>query len=322
MSDFFNKVLDGVKDVVLLGHIHPDGDCIGTCLGMYNYISENYPQVAVDLCLAKPADKFSYMKNFDRIKGEPEPERVYQLCITLDSSDEERLGIFRPYFESAGETLCIDHHVTNKGFAKKNHIVPSASSCSEVLYTLLDDDKVSRETAECLYTGIVHDTGVFKYSNTSRKTMEIAGILMEKGLNITKIIDDSFYRRTYVQNQLLGRALLESFRFLDGRCIFTALKQKEMDFYGADSSDRDGIIDQLRITEGVECAIFIFEKEPHVYKVSMRSNNYVDVSKIASYFGGGGHVRAAGCTMNGSAYDVLNNLSKHIEQQMKEHDNK
>lgn len=322
MSNLLNEVLDGVNSVVLLGHLHPDGDCVGTCLGMYNYLSENYPQLTVELFLDHPATKFSYLKNFDRIKTEWEDGRAYELCITMDSSDTERLGVFLPYFETAGKTFCIDHHVTNTGFAEKNHIISTASSSSEVLFGLLAEDRISKETAECLYTGIVHDTGVFKYSNTSKKTMEIAGKLVDKGLNSAKIIDDSFYRRTYVQNQVLGRALLESFLFMDGRCIFTALKQRELDFYGADSNDLDGIIDQLRITEGVECAVFIYEKEPHVYKVSMRSNDYVDVSKIAAYFGGGGHVRAAGCTMSGSAYDVLNNLSKHIEQQMKEHEDK
>lgn len=322
MSNLLNEVLDGVNSVVLLGHLHPDGDCVGTCLGMYNYLSENYPELTVELFLDHPATKFSYLKNFDRIKTEWEDGRAYELCITMDSSDTERLGVFLPYFETAGKTFCIDHHVTNAGFAEKNHIISTASSSSEVLFGLLAEDRISKETAECLYTGIVHDTGVFKYSNTSKKTMEIAGKLVDKGLNSAKIIDDSFYRRTYVQNQVLGRALLESFLFMDGRCIFTALKQRELDFYGADSNDLDGIIDQLRITEGVECAVFIYEKEPHVYKVSMRSNDYVDVSKIAAYFGGGGHVRAAGCTMSGSAYDVLNNLSKHIEQQMKEHEDK
>lgn len=318
MSNILDEVLNSANKVVLLGHLHPDGDCIGTCLGMYNYLSENYPQLDVDLYLDNPARKFSYMKNFDRIKTEPEPDQTYDLCITMDCSDKERLGVYFPNFQTAAETLCIDHHVTNKGFAKKNHIVSTASSCSEVLYNLLDDGKISKETAECLYTGIVHDTGVFKFSNTSQETLEITGRLVKKGINSAKIIDDSFYRKTYVQNQVLGRALLESFLFMNGRCIFTALKQKDLDFYGADSNDLDGIIDQLRITDGVECAVFIYEKEPHVYKVSMRSNDYVDVSKVASYFGGGGHVRAAGCTMSGSAYDVLNNLSKHIELQMKE----
>ena len=106
MSNLLNEVLDGVNNVVLLGHLHPDGDCVGTCLGMYNYLSENYPQLTVDLYLDHPAGKFSYMKNFDRIKTEMEPGKVYELCITLDSSDAQRLGIFLPYFQDAGATLC------------------------------------------------------------------------------------------------------------------------------------------------------------------------------------------------------------------------
>ena len=174
-----------------------------------------------------------------------------------------------------------------------------------MLYTLLDEAKISRAAAECLYTGIVHDTGVFKYNSTTRKTMEIAGALMEKGVNAAKIIDDSFYRKTYAQNRILGKALIGSTRILDGRCI-----------YGVDTNDLDGIIDQLRITEGVECAIFIYEKAFNEYKVSLRSNDYVDVSKVAAYFGGGGHIHAAGCTMQGHPRDVINNLTGHIEKQM------
>ena len=105
---------------------------------------------------------------------------------------------------------------------------------------------------------------------------------MEKGVNAAKIIDDSFYRKTYAQNQILGKALLGSTRILDGRCIFSVVSQKEMEFYGVDTNDLDGIIDQLRITEGVECAIFIYEKAFNEYKVSLRSNDYVDVSKVAA----------------------------------------
>ena len=103
---------------------------------------------------------------------------------------------------------------------------------------------------------------------------------------------------------------------MDGKCILAAVRQKDMAFYGADNSDLDGIVEQLRVTDGVECALFLHETENHVYKVSMRSNNQVDVSKVAAYFGGGGHVRAAGCTMNGSVHDVINNLSVHIAEQL------
>ena len=109
---------------------------------------------------------------------------------------------------------------------------------------------------------------------------------------------------------------MESIRFLDGKCIFSVVKRQDMEFYGVEPKDLDGIVDQLRTIEGIECAIFIYELDNHIYKVSMRSNYVVDVSKIASYFGGGGHVRAAGCTMSGSIHDVVNNLSEHIEKQL------
>ena len=308
--------LEGAEHIVLLGHIHPDGDCIGTTLGLLNYLRENYPQIEAELFLDHPAAKFSYMNDFEKIHTEIVPEKQFDLCITLDASDKERLGGYAVYFDSAAKTLCIDHHRTNTGFAEQNYIIPDASSCSEVLYTLLDEAKISREAAQCLYTGIVHDTGVFKYNSTTRKTMEIAGTLMEKGVNAAKIIDDSFYRKTYAQNQILGKALLSSTRILDGRCIFSVVSRKEMEFYGVDTNDLDGIIDQLRITEGVECAIFIYEKAFNEYKVSLRSNDYVDVSKVAAYFGGGGHIHAAGCTMQGHPRDVINNLTGHIEKQM------
>ena len=152
--------LEGAEHIVLLGHIHPDGDCIGTTLGLLNYLRENYPQIEAELFLDHPAAKFSYMNDFEKIHTEIVPEKQFDLCITLDASDKERLGAYAVYFDSAAKTLCIDHHRTNTGFAEQNYIIPDASSCSEVLYTLLDEAKISREAAECLYTGIVHDTGI------------------------------------------------------------------------------------------------------------------------------------------------------------------
>ncbi|MEF9939570.1 MAG: bifunctional oligoribonuclease/PAP phosphatase NrnA [Clostridium sp.] len=320
MSNRLKKIIDDAKTVVLLGHVRPDGDCIGSCLGMYNYLTEQFPELSVDLYLDHPTDKFAYLTYFDKIKTEKEAHKNYDLCITLDSSDIERLGVFVDYFKSAKRTFCLDHHITNRGFAQENEIQPTASSSGEVLYTLLEDALISKAVAECIYTGIIHDTGVFKHSNTSAETMRIAGKMIEKGIDCGRIIDDSFYRKTYIQNQIMGRALIESIMLMDGRCIFSAIKSKDLEFYGADSNDLDGIIDQMRITEGVECAIFIYETGNHDYKISMRSNTFLDVSKIASYFGGGGHVKAAGCTISGSIYDVLNNLLSHIEEQFREHD--
>lgn len=320
MSRKLKEITEGIKTVVLLGHIRPDGDCIGSCLGMYNYLTEQFPHLSVELYLDPPPCKFSYLTGFEEIRTEFVPEKTFELCITMDSSDTERLGVFLPYFESAGQTFCLDHHITNKGFARENCILPTASSSAEVLYTLLDEEKVSKAVAECIYTGIIHDTGVFKHSNTSAETMRIAGCMVNKGVDTARIIDDSFYKKTYVQNQILGRALLESILLMDGRCIFSAVTENVMKFYGAEKSDLDGIIDQLRITEGVECAIFLYESGSHEYKVSMRGNSFLDVSRIAAYYGGGGHVKAAGCTMSGSIHDVINNLLSQIDIQFKEHD--
>ena len=310
-------MIDPAGKIVILGHVNPDGDCVGSCLAVYNYIKEWDSTKAVTVRLERVPSKFSYLSGFDAIETEA-GEEAYDLCICLDSSDEERLGDFKSCFDRSAKTICIDHHITNRGYAQENVIDGHASSACEVVYGQLDESRISKHVAECIYTGIIHDTGVFKYSNTSRKTMEIAGKMMEKGIDFGTIIDGSFYKKTYMQSQILGRALLESITFLDGRCIFSVVRKKDMDFYGVDKSDLDGIVDQLRVIDGIECAIFLYETDIHQFKVSLRSNSIVDVSRIAAYFGGGGHVRAAGCTMSGSVHDVVNNLSAHIAEQLEQ----
>ncbi|HIT63092.1 MAG TPA: bifunctional oligoribonuclease/PAP phosphatase NrnA [Candidatus Ventrimonas merdavium] len=311
------EMIQEAETIAVLGHVRPDGDCVGSCLAVCSYIREQAPEKTVQVYLEKPDGKFGYLKGFEDISQDAASGISYDLCICLDSGDKERLGAFGVYLDTAKAGICVDHHITNRGYAGENVICPDASSTCEVLCGLLDEERISRETAACIYTGILHDTNVFKNSNTTAKTMEIAGRMMAKGIDFSRIIDESFYKKTYVQNQILGRALLESVVFLDGKCIFSVVRRKDMVFYGVESSDLDGIVDQLRVTEGVEVAIFLHETENHVYKVSMRSKALVDVSKVAAYFGGGGHVRAAGCTMSGSVYDVLNNLSRHIEEQLK-----
>ena len=310
-------MIDQAGKIVILGHVNPDGDCVGSCLAVYNYIKEWDSSKTVTVRLERLPSKFSYLSGFDAIETEA-GEGTYDLCICLDSSDEERLGDFKSCFDRSAKTICIDHHITNRGYAQENVIDGHASSACEVVYGQLDESRISKRVAECIYTGIIHDTGVFKYSNTSRKTMEIAGRMMEKGIDFGTIIDGSFYKKTYMQSQILGRALLESITFLDGRCIFSVVRKKDMDFYGVEKSDLDGIVDQLRVIDGIECAIFLYETGIHQFKVSLRSNSIVDVSRIAAYFGGGGHVRAAGCTMSGSVHDVVNNLSAHIAEQLEQ----
>ena len=308
-------MIDQAKTIAVLGHVNPDGDCAGSCLAVYNYVQEQYADKTVTVYLEPVSEKFSYLKGYDQIQSELGKESV-DLCICLDCSDQERFGKFKWYLDTAAQSICIDHHITNQGFAMEQVIDGAASSTCEVLFTQLTEEKVTKAVAECIYTGIIHDTGVFRYSNTSKKTMEIAGKMMERGIDFGSIIDDSFYRKTYLQTQILGRALFESVSFLDKKCVFTVVRKKDMDFYGVGKSDLEGIVEQLRVIDGVECAIFLYEVGVHMYKVSLRSNKKVDVSKIAVYFGGGGHMRATGCTMSGSFHDVINNLSGHIEKQL------
>ena len=256
--------------------------------------------------------------HLDLVKTDCSEERNYDLFISLDASDRERLGEAVKYLDTAKRSVCVDHHITNPGFADENWIVADASSASELAWEIMEEEKISKHTAEALYMGIAHDTGVFQYSNTTPKTMQIAGSLIAKGINFSQIVDNTFYKKTYIQNQILGRALVESILLLDGRIIVGRVRQKDMEFYGAIPADLDGIVSQLRVTDGVEVAIFLYETGNHQYKVSLRSNGPVDVSAVCAYFGGGGHVKAAGCTMYGTVYDVINNLTLHIEKQLEQ----
>ena len=312
-----SEELENVKTVAISGHIRPDGDCVGSCMGMYLYLKDNFPQLKkVTVYLQEIPESFRIISGTDQICYNCDSDERYDLFIALDCGDSGRLGEAEKYFRSAEKTLCYDHHVSNHGFADKNYIDPAISSASELVYHVMDPEKITKEIAEALYMGIAHDTGIFQYSCTSPHTMEVAAELMRKGIDCSYIIDTTYMEKTYVQNQILGRALLESIMVLDGRCIISAIKKKDMKFYGVIPADLDGIVSQMRLTKGVEVAIFLYETNLQEYKVSLRSKSYVDVSKVAQYFGGGGHVRAAGCTMQGSMHDVINNLTLHIEKQM------
>jgi len=312
--NILEEKLLSAKKVAITGHVNPDGDCIGSVLAIYNYISTVYPEIKLSAYLEEFSDKFMFLKNSENIKQSVEEDIEFDLLICVDSADIQRLGFSEVLLQKSKESINIDHHVTNTKFTDETCLEADASSTAEVIYTLLNKEKIDKAVAECLYTGMVHDTGVFRYSCTSPKTMRIAADLMEKGIDYTTIVDESFYEKSYLQNQILGRTLLESILILDGKCIFSYVNRKMMNFYEVTKKDLDGIIEQLRQTRGVEVAIFLYEVETQKYKVSLRSKTKVDVSKIAAFFGGGGHVRAAGCTMDGTVHDIVNNISMHIEQ--------
>jgi len=310
--------LKGAKSIAISGHIRPDGDCVGSCMGLYLYLTKEMPDSDVDVFLEKPSDVFNCIQGVDAIKDAAcYQEAEYDVFIALDCS-KDRMGDAEVIYDHAKKTINIDHHISNSGCGDVNYLRADASSASELVYELLDVEKMDVEIAKALYIGIIHDTGVFQYSNTAPATLIAVSELIKFGFDFPKIIEETFYEKTFVQNQILGRALLESILFMDGKCIVAVISKKMMDFYGVTGKDLDGIINQMRNTKGVECAIFLYELDNLEYKVSMRSGGQINVSSIAQFFGGGGHVRAAGCTVKGTAHDVINNISAQIELQYAE----
>lgn len=316
MSIALNEILQGKHSVALGGHIRPDGDCVGSSMGLYLYLKEQFPELETDIYLEPVADCYKIVSDIEEIKHQVEHVKQYDLFICLDCGDAARLGFSAPLFEHAKQTMCIDHHVSNEAFADINYIEPDASSTSELVYRLMEKENISKQSAEALYMGIAHDTGVFQYSCTSPETMEAAAELLRKGVNGSEIIDKTYYEKTYVQNQILGKALLESMLVLDKQVIVSCVNLKSLNFFEAKPSDLEGIVSQLRQTKGVEVAMFLYEQEPQIYKVSLRSKDRVDVSVIAKYFGGGGHAKAAGFTMKGTVHDVITNVNKQIALQL------
>lgn len=309
-------IAEEAESILIAGHLRPDGDCTGACIATYHYLHHIYPEKKIMVYLELLPEVFQFMDEDRTIISTEVPSGKVDLFLSLDCSTPDRLGKAEELFYSAAKTACVDHHISNLGYAGSNFVKPKASSTCEVLFDLMGEEAIDQKIAEALYIGIIFDSGVFRFSNTSKHTMEIAGSLMEKGIPFWKYIDECFNQRTYTQTQLLGRTLLTSMRLMDGKCIVATITRRMMEFYGAVTEDIEGIIDQLRVTKGVEVALLLHETGEQEYKVSMRSNQYIDVSKIAVYFGGGGHVKAAGCTMRGSLHDVVNNITQHIETQM------
>ncbi|MEE1250419.1 MAG: DHH family phosphoesterase [Lachnospiraceae bacterium] len=315
MKDLASK-FSGVKTVAIAGHERPDGDCVGSCLAVYNYIKTYFPAITADLYLEPIPNIFKFLKNSDKIKSEYPKMPEYDLFIALDCGDTARLGKASVYFEEAKKTICVDHHISNASFADDNYIFPKASSTSELIFELLEEEKITKEIAECIYVGIVHDTGVFQYSCTSAKTMDIAGKLMEMGIDFSAIVDKTFYEKTYSQNRIMGKALMDSELLLDGKVIFSVVTAEDMREFGVLPKHLDGIVNQLRVTKDVEVAVFLYETGDRGIKVSMRSNGKVDVATIAVGHGGGGHVRAAGVTMVNSVEEIREILLSEIAAQL------
>ena len=300
-----DEMIKGCKAVAVSGHVKPDGDCVGSVLAVYNYIKRISPDIRADMFLEEPDDKLKFLKGFDAIDHSFENDIAYDVMFALDCSTSERLGEAEKIFAGAKHTVCIDHHISNEKYADENYVFGESSSCCEVLYSFMDPGNIDYDVAQCLYTGIISDTGVFKYSSTSPETLRIAARLMEHGLDTNFIIDEAFYAKNWNENRILGYAVMKSKLICEGRIIYAAISLDDMKQFGVTAKELDGIVAQLRLTRGVKCAVFTYETSPFRFKASFRSEAPFDVNKLASVFGGGGHARAAGCTVAGEMESCL-----------------
>ena len=303
----------GADVIVITGHVRPDGDCIGSTLGCRHYITANYPDKKVSVYLESFLEAFSVLPDTDVISQAYPDRDDIDLFISLDAASEDRLGGALKYLKGAKRSLCIDHHISNPGFADENIIDAQASSACEVLFRLLDPEKITYETAQCIYTGIVHDTGVFQYASTSPETMRIAASLMEHGIDHNLLIDETFNLKTYAQNRIMGKCLDSARLYLDGKVIYTALTAQDLTDYRVETKHLDGIAAMMRQTRGVQVSVFMYPLPDGRYKISFRSSG-TDVSAVAVKHGGGGHVRAAGCDIAGTEEEIRVMLLQDLKE--------
>ena len=289
-----DDLLKNVSSVGIAGHVRPDGDCVGSTMAVYNYIATYYPEVELHVYLETIPSIFRFLNHTDKIEEAKDEKKIFDLFFCLDCRELQRLGEASHYFTDAKTTVCIDHHLGSAHFADYEYIIPDDSSACELVFDCLDEDKVTKEVAECLYLGMVHDTGVFQYTCTTSKTMNVAGKLMDKGIDYSRIIDETYYQKLYKQNLILGKALMKSKLYLDDKVILSYISKEEMDEYDVLPRHLEGIVQQLRNTKEAEVAVFMYQTDDKGYKVSTRATGDVNLALLAQKFGGGGHAKAAG----------------------------
>lgn len=314
------KIVRELNDFAIVAHTSPDGDSLGSCLGLYNFLIENNKSADVFLDGDIPA-KYTFLPNIKDIKDIKQRKNSYSCLMVLDSGDIDRIGNCRELVDISELVINIDHHMTNSLFGQINLLDTNASSVGEMIYNLLrlNNFTISRNTAECIYTSILTDTGGFKYSNTTPVTMSIAGELMGTNINFTEINRRVFDIKTIPQVKLMSKVSSTLDITLDNKVALLYLTAGMLEECGAKEDDASEFINFARDIEGVEVAALIKEIDANKTRVSLRSKTYVDVSKIAEHFGGGGHTRASGCTIGSDIHSSKEKLLGIIRDVMDGH---
>lgn len=292
------KEILNANSICINGHMHPDGDCVGSALSIYNYILKICPEKKVKIYLQKSNEKFSLLAGYDKIENIPNDDINYDLAIAVDLNNVDRLAEFKKYYENAKRKIVIDHHENCQLECDDSYIYPEISSTAELCFELFDKNYIDKNIAECIYLGIIHDTGVFRYNSTTSRTLEIASFLMQKGIDFNKIQEETLFSKSYIQQKTIGFCLSRLKLFLNGKIAFSYITLKEQNDLHAKSVDLDNVIFYIKENDTASIAIFAYEISNGLFKISFRSkDSNVDLSKIALKYNGGGHKMAAGAQM-------------------------
>lgn len=306
------EYLKNAESIVILPHINADGDALGASLALglaLRSIGKN-----VDVMIEEPVPS-----NLDFLPGQElirnDTQKKYHVALNIDNGDISRLGQREPYFHNALIKLSVDHHATNRVEADYSYIDIKSAATGEIIFDLIKsylDLPIDKDIALCLYTAIVTDTGGFRYTNTTPRTMEIAAELLRLGIDFPFVIKKVFDMVSLTKMYLMKQAM-NSLRLLEkGKLAISHLTFEDIQKYPVRSDDFEGLVNIGRNLEGVEVSLFLREDPKGVYRGNLRSNDYVDVSKIAEKFNGGGHQRAAGFNAEGELENVIKALVEAI----------
>lgn len=306
-------LINASQKIAIAGHTNPDGDAIGSCMGLCLTLRNAGKQA--DVYMEAFSDTFNCIPKSETILNESACKEGYDLFIAVDCGDRDRLPEnVCAVFDKTPITVNIDHHMSNTFFGKYNLVYDGASSASEIIYTLLRDDfEITKEAAAALYAGIVYDTGGLRHTSTSPLTMNVAASLMAKGIDFSSIYNEIFNRRSFVEAKLMGLALNRLEKAADGKIVCSFLKEEDIKSAGGTSKDVGEIINYIKGVKGAVAAVFVYEKGENESKVSLRGDEPVNVAEIAQSFGGGGHIRAAGYTAFTDAEGAMREAVKIIE---------
>ena len=283
------------ESFLLVAHVAPDGDTLGSCLALQGLLKQLGKQAQI-ICDDPMPHLYAFLPGTAEVLL-GDAAVAAEALIAVDCADIGRTG---KQWDRAGErpTLCIDHHVTNPGFAQVNYIEDCAATGELVtlLYEALDEP-ISREAGVCLYTAIATDTGNFAYSSVTPRTFALMGRIMESGFDLPEC-NRLLYRNERLQKlRMTARTVENAKLYRDERVIVGTLSKAETDAVGGLKADAEGIIDHLRDVETVIVACFLREEGENEVKMSLRSKGRVDCAALAKAYRGGGHVRAAGATL-------------------------